>query len=110
MVFAEIGGFGGPGIPVSAAITNFCAGMAIAKRYKMNLSLRNCGLKPGCRNDIFCFFIGSKCVNDPMPRTDPLYTPSRRKRIEQVKNRVAVRPFGQPGGACQFATIAHLHR
>ena len=45
-----------------------------------------------------------------MPHTDTLYTPCRRKRIEQINNWVAVRPFRQPRGAYQFETLAHLNR
>ena len=110
MVFAEIGGFGGPGIPDSVARTHFREGMAIAKSYKMDLAFRNCGFKLGNRNHIFRFFIGSKYVNNTMPHTDTLYTPCRRKRIEQINNWVAVRPFRQPRGAYQFETLTHLNR
>src|SRR5208337_1492851 len=109
MVFAEIGGFGGTGIPDSIAGTHFREGMAVAKSYKMNLSFRYCGLKFGNHNHIFCFFIGSKDVNNTMPHTDTLYTPCRRKRIEQINNWVAVWPFRQPRSAYQFKTRTHLN-
>src|SRR5208282_3902032 len=51
-----------------------------------------------------------KYVNNTMPRADTLYAPSRRKRIEQINNWVAARPFRQPRGAYQFEPFIQSNR